>query len=157
MIAVRGVPFIIGVTATEMGESIMKTVDNLTDKQKKFAEIFIEISNGQKAAIHAGYAEIGASQEAYRLLRNPRVKEYIDELEKERRERIQSRLAGMAEKATEMLFELAQNAESESVRINALKDILDRAGFKPTDKLEQKNEHSGKIEFGFVDPAAVDA
>ncbi|WP_223596702.1 terminase small subunit [Neobacillus bataviensis] len=134
----------------------MKTFDNLTDKQKKFSEIFLEISNGHKAAILAGYAEIGASQEAYRLLRNPRVKEYIDELEKERRDRIQGRLATMAEKSAEMIFELAMSAESENVRLSAIKDILDRSGFKAPDKVEQKNEHSGKIEFGFVDPVAVD-
>lgn len=58
----------------------------------------------------------------------------------------------MAEKAAEMMFELAMNAESENVRVSALKDILDRAGYKPADKVEQKNETSGKIEFGFVDP-----
>lgn len=34
----------------------------------------------------------------------------------------------MAEKAAEMMFELAMNAESENVRVSALKDILDRAG-----------------------------
>lgn len=72
-------------------------------------------------------------------------------------ERILSRLATMAEKAVEMLYELAMNAESESVRLTALRDVLDRAGFKPTDKLEQKNEHSEKIEFSFCDPAAADA
>ena len=29
------------------------------------------------------------------------------------------------------------NAESESVKLGAVKDILDRAGMKPTDKVEQ--------------------
>ncbi|SMQ86833.1 Phage terminase, small subunit [Bacillus sp. OV166] len=130
----------------------MKTFDSLTDKQKKFVEIYIEISNGHKAAVIAGYAEIGASQEAYRLLRNPRVKEYIDELEKERRERIQNRLAAMVEQAVKKMFELATTAESESVRLAAIKDILDRAGYKATNKVEQKNEHIGKITFGFCDP-----
>jgi phage terminase small subunit len=134
----------------------MKAFENLTDKQKKFAEIYVEISSGHRAALQAGYAEVGASQEAYRLLRNPRVKEYIEELDKERRERLQSRLATMAEKAAEMVFQLAMAAESESVRLTALRDILDRAGYKATDKVEQKNELSGKIEFGFVDPAASD-
>jgi phage terminase small subunit len=128
------------------------TIENLTDKQKKFAEIYVEISCGHRAALQAGYAEVGASQEAYRLLRNPRVKEYIEELDKERRERLQNRLAAMAEKAAEMVFELAMNAESESVRLTALRDILDRAGYKATDKVEQKNELSGRIEFGFCDP-----
>jgi hypothetical protein len=81
----------------------------------------------------------------------------LEELQKERRERIQNRLAAMAEKAAEMMFDLAVNAESENVRLSAIKDILDRSGYKATDKVEQKNEHSGKIEFGFRDPAASDA
>jgi hypothetical protein len=45
-------------------------------------------------------------------------------------------------------------ADSESVRLQAIKDILDRAGFKATDKVEQTNQHNGKIEFGFCDPLA---
>lgn len=100
----------------------------------------------------AGYGEKGAHAEASRLLRNVKIKGYLEELQKERRERVQGRLAVMAEKAAEMVFELAMKADSETVRITALKDILDRAGFKATNKVEQKNEHSGKIELGFIDP-----
>jgi hypothetical protein len=32
---------------------------------------------------------------------------------------------------------MVQNAESEAVRLNAVKDLLDRGGFKPVDKIEQ--------------------
>jgi hypothetical protein len=69
----------------------------------------------------------------------------------ERIERIQSRLASYAEESVKMM-ELAKSAESESVRVTALKDVLDRAGYKAVDKAESKNEHSGKIVFGFQDP-----
>jgi phage terminase small subunit len=131
----------------------VKTTEELTDRQKKFAEAFLELSNGTKAAIEAGYAGAGAHTGASRLLKNVKVKGYLEGLQKERRERIQSRLVGMAEKAAEMMFELATTADSESVRLSAIKDILDRAGYKATDKVEQKNEHSGKITFGFRDPS----
>jgi phage terminase small subunit len=134
----------------------VKTFDNLTDKQKKFVEAYFELNVGTKAAIAAGYGEKGAHAEASRQLKNVKVRDYLEELQKERRGLIQNRLAGMAEKAAEMMFELAMNAESENVRVNALKDILDRAGYKPTEKVEQKNEHSGKIEFAFVEPSAAD-
>ena len=80
------------------------------------------------------------------------MQEYIEELQKVRRERIQDRLAAMAEKAAEMVYELAIRAESENVRLTALRDILDRAGYKATERVEKKNEHYGKIEFGFIDP-----
>lgn len=129
----------------------------LSDKQKKFVEIYFELNNGTKAAIMAGYGEKGAHAEASRQLKNVKVRGYLEELQKERRVRIQNRLATIAEKAVEMLFDLAVNGESENVRLSAIKDILDRSGYKATDKIEQKNEHSGKITFGFIDPAAVDS
>jgi phage terminase small subunit len=133
----------------------MKISDELTDRQKKFVEAYFHLNNGTKAAIQAGYGEKGAHAEASRQLKNVKVKGYLEELQKERRERVQSRLAEMAVNAAEMIFELAQSAESETVRLTALKDILDRAGYKATDKVEQKNELSGKIEFGFCDPNEV--
>jgi hypothetical protein len=37
------------------------------------------------------------------------------------------------------LTDLAESAESESVRLGAIKDILDRAGLKPVDKVETTN------------------
>lgn len=132
----------------------MKTFGNLTEKQKKFCEAYLELSKGALAAISAGYAEGSAHVEASRLLKNDKVRGYLEELQKERRERIQDRLSAMAEKAAEMIFEIAMNAESESVRLAALKDVLDRAGYKAANKVEQKNELSGKIEFGFVEPSA---
>ncbi|WP_419954779.1 terminase small subunit [Neobacillus niacini] len=131
---------------------MMKTSEELTDRQKKFAEVYFELNIGTKAAIAAGYGEKGAHAEASRQLKNVKVRGYLEELQKERRERLQNRLAAMAEKTVGMLFDLAVNAESENVRLTAIRDILDRGGYKATDKVEQKNEHSGKIEFGFVDP-----
>jgi phage terminase small subunit len=136
---------------------MVKTSEELTDRQKKFAEVYFELNNGTKAAIQAGYGEKGAHAEASRQLRNVKVRAYLEVLQKERRERIQNRLATMAEKSAEMLFDLAVNAESENVRLNAIRDILDRGGYKPTDKVENKNEHSGKITFGFIDPTVVEA
>jgi phage terminase small subunit len=140
-----------------MGELTVKTIDDLTDKHKKFTEAYFELNNGTKAAIQAGYGEKGAHAEASRQLKNVKVRDYLEVLQKERRERIQNRLATMAEKTAEMLFDLAVNAESENVRLTAIRDILDRSGYKPTDKVENKNEHSGKISFGFIDPTTAEA
>jgi phage terminase small subunit len=136
---------------------LVKFYEDLSDRQKKFAESYFELNNGTRAAIAAGYAVKSAHAEASRQLKNVKVRDYLEELQKERRERIQNRLAAMATTAAEMIFELAQGAESENVRLTALKDILDRSGYKPTDKVENKNEHSGKITFGFIDPAAEEA
>jgi hypothetical protein len=131
---------------------MVKPHEELTERQRKFAELYFELNNGTKSAKLSGYAESSAHAEASRLLKNVKVREYLGELHKERRERILNRLGTMVEKSVEMLFELAMNAESESVRLASIRDLLDRAGFKPVDRVENKSEHNGKITFSFQDP-----
>lgn len=128
--------------------------DELTPQQRKFCELYFELGIGTHAAIQAGYSEDSAYSQASRLLKNVKVKDYIEELQRERRERVLLKMSGMSEKALENLFDLAINAESEQVKLQANKDLLDRTGFKPTDKIENKTDLNGKIEFGFVDPNA---
>ena len=41
-----------------------------------------------------------------------------------------------------ILTDLAENAESESVRLGATRDLLDRAGFRPVDRHEIIKEKS---------------
>jgi F0F1-type ATP synthase delta subunit len=103
--------------------------------------------------IKAGYSENGAHVQASVLLKNPKVRQYLEELQKERRERVINKLAIYAETAVVELFQLAMSAQSESVRMQAMKDILDRSGYKPTDKVENKTDTNGHITFGFVDPS----
>ena len=61
--------------ATDIVES-----DGLTTMQRRFCEYLI-FNEGrtthQDAAIKAGYSETGAKQEAWRLLKNPKVQAYI--------------------------------------------------------------------------------
>lgn len=128
--------------------------EELTEQQRKFADHYFEFNNGTKAAIHAGYGEAGAHTQASRLLKNVKVRDYITNLEKERRERIMNLMASMAEDSIKGIYELAKSADSESVRLQAYKDVLDRSGYKPTEKVEQKSENDTKITFGFVDPMA---
>lgn len=52
---------------------------------------------------------------------------------------IQALIESYAEKATENIYELANNAKGEPVKLAANKDILDRAGYKPVDRSESKN------------------
>ena len=44
--------------------------------------------------------------------------------------------------ALNILTDLAENAESESVRLGAPRDLLDRAGFRPVDRHEIVKEKS---------------
>jgi phage terminase small subunit len=52
----------------------------LTDKQRFFAEIYVRNFNATQAAIKAGYSANSAFVEGSRLLRNPKVRVYIEYL-----------------------------------------------------------------------------
>lgn len=41
--------------------------------------------------------------------------------------------------ARDTLIDLMRHSESDMVKLNATKDLLDRAGYKPTEKTENKN------------------
>lgn len=59
---------------------------NLTTKQKKFADEFIKTGNATQSYKAAGYSASNdnvAGVEAHKLLRNPKVRNYIDEKMKE--------------------------------------------------------------------------
>lgn len=93
----------------------------LTQKEKKFADTFIDTGNGTKSALVAYDTEDEntAAVIASRTLSKDKVQNYIH---------------SKAEKAAEIVFTIAQHGDSDGVRLAASKDILDRAGFKPTEK-----------------------
>ena len=82
--------------------------------------------NAAKAAEMAGYSH--PKQRGYEL-----KNQFTSEIEARTRKLIKDAVPA----ALLVLQNLAQNAESESVKLGAVKDILDRAGLKPTDKIEQ--------------------
>lgn len=126
--------------------------EDLTEQQIQFAESYLSLNNASAAAIKAGYSEKTAYSQGSRLLKNDKIREYMDFLRNERREAIMNRLASMAEDAVLRMELLATGADSEQVRLQANKDILDRSGYKPVEKKESTNVIDGKIEFGFIDP-----
>lgn len=58
---------------------------SLTPRQARFCEEYVVDLNGTQAAIRAGYAESGARSEASRMLTNPNVRDYIEELQSGKR------------------------------------------------------------------------
>ena len=101
-----------------------------TSKQETFIEQYALTGNAAKAADIAGYTH--AKQRGYEL-----KNQFSREIEERQRKMIQDCVPG----ALAQLNELAQNAESESVRLGAVKDVLDRAGLKPTEKIKQEISH----------------
>lgn len=135
-----------------MAKSSDELLEELNDQQAAFANFYLDLNNGTAAAIKAGYAESGAHVTASRLLRNAKVAAYMKAMKEERREAVMNRLANMAADAITEMYDLAMNGESEKVRVSALKDILDRSGYKPVEKRETQLGMDAEIRFGFIDP-----
>lgn len=60
----------------------------------------------------------------------------VDDFKKEKERLLRESFRDVAPKMKIELVNLALKARNEQVRLSALKDILDRAGLKPTDKTE---------------------
>ena len=101
-----------------------------TEKQETFIEQYCLTGKAARAAEMAGYAH--SKQRGYEL-----KNKFAKEIEERQRKMIQDCVPG----ALAQLNELVQNAESESVRLGAVKDVLDRAGLKPTEKIKQEISH----------------
>ncbi len=81
-----------------------------------------------QAAQEAGYAKGESGRvSASKALRQPHVQQYM-------MERIGEQLGMNATVAAAKVLKLASGAKSEYVQLEASKDILDRAGFKPIDR-----------------------
>lgn len=93
----------------------------LTKKERGFANSYLDTNNGTAAAL-ANYDttdENTAAVIASRTLRKAKVQDYLQD---------------KAEHAAAIVYEIATGGENDNVKLGAAKDILDRAGHKPTDK-----------------------
>ena len=97
----------------------------LTKKEKGFADDYIETGNGTKSALnnYDTEDENTASSLASENIRKPKIREYLE---------------SKADQCASNIFILANGAENETVRLNANKDVLDRAGYKPIEKSEME-------------------
>ena len=102
----------------------------MTPQQEKFLDYYLLSGNATKAAEHAGYG--APKQRGYDQKR--KLKTQIEEGQK-------AMLKESVPIAMNNIINLAQNAESEAVRLNACKDLMDRAGYKPTEKTETEVTH----------------
>jgi len=100
----------------------------MTERQDKFIDIYSKTGNATKSAIEAGYSQKTAKQKGYELK---------NLLRKEINEQTQKVLADHVPSSIKWLSELARDSESDSVRLGAIKDLLDRAGLKPIERIEQ--------------------
>lgn len=62
----------------------MANANTLTEKERIFADEYIKTTNATQSAIKAGYAENSASVTGSKMLRKPKVRQYIDVVMNER-------------------------------------------------------------------------
>ena len=100
----------------------------MTDKQTAFVKEFALTGNAIQSAIKAGYSEKTSTQKGHQLRW-----QFQHHIEDETRRLMQAAVPG----ALAQIVDLAARATSEQVRLQAAKDIMDRAGLKPTERIEQ--------------------
>jgi phage terminase small subunit len=79
-----------------------KATEDLTDKRIQFCHEYMVDLNGKQAAIRAGYPERCAHSQAAQLLSIPKVRDYIDELLRQRRQATQIDAAYVQDKLVAM-------------------------------------------------------
>lgn len=101
----------------------------MTKRQKKFAEYYAQSGNATQSMIKAGYSEKNAGQNADKIIKNPKVYEYIKKISKEmeEKERAESEKRILTAKERQyILSEIAADAENEpNERIKAI-DTLNK-------------------------------
>ena len=107
----------------------MLTQRKLTKKQTVLVDTIVASGCSViEASRQAGYAEGESGRvTASKTLRLPHVLEYMQM-------RIRESIGMNATIASRKVLDLASSAKSEYVQLEASKDILDRAGYKPVDK-----------------------
>lgn len=101
----------------------------ITKRQKLLIDTIVATGcSVKKASEIAGYAKGESGRvTASKTLRLPHIQEYMQQ-------RVRESIGLNATKASNKMLELSQSAKSEYVQLEASKDILDRAGYKPIEK-----------------------
>ena len=108
--------------------------DCLTEMQARLAEGIVLSGKNKTAAIKsAGYASVTSG---FNALRVPHVRDYIRAL-------INEHLQDSSIVAVRTIRDLMTDARSDYVKLEASKDVLDRAGFKPVDR--HAHFHAGEV------------
>lgn len=114
----------------------MRRLRQATRQQKQFVDEYLKLrkKNQKQAAINAGYSEKTAQVQSSQLINNPYVLEYLEQREKQLEKELKREFFFDAIEARKLLSDVVNNPKSKDVdRINAAKDLLDRAGYKAVD------------------------
>ena len=93
----------------------------LTEKQIKFCEQYVISRDAKKSALEAGYSEVYAKGKAYLLLRDERITQKIEEVEKGF---FSDRFAKMAIASMDVLEEIIVENFEDRTRLAAIKEVF---------------------------------
>ena len=110
---------------------------DLTNQRQEFIEEYVRSGDHLEAAKKAGYKDTHTLRNQACKLRKECAEEITEELHRN--------FAEIAPRALNILTDLAENAESESVRLGATRDLLDRAGFSLVDKYRCKSSQMCRL------------
>ena len=120
----------------------MADANTLTEKERIFADEYIKTTNATQSAIKAGYAENSASVTGSKMLRKPKVRQYIDAVMNER----SKNTIATADEVLEYLTKVMNGEEKDAFGLDA--SIADRT---------KAAELLGKRHMLFTDKVQLDA
>ena len=100
----------------------------LTSKQNAFITNYIKFGDANRAAILAGYPERSAKSKGSQLRK---------QFQSEIKARTELKMMDGAQMALDTLLKLAEQSTSDTVKLAAAKDILDRSGYQAVQRVEQ--------------------
>ena len=121
----------------------------LTEQRKAFVDEHIKLrcKNATQAAINAGYSPKTAQSQASQMLMDSNVSAYLAERQSLMSEDLRREFLFDALAARKVMYSILQNEfAADKDRIAVARDFLDRAGFKPSEKVE----HSGEVSNPFA-------
>lgn len=108
----------------------------LTPKQQRYVDHYVANGGNQgEAARAAGYPPKSADGQASRNMRNPLIQQAILKATAQR-------IGFAAVPALNTVIGLSAAAKSEYVRLEASRDLLDRAGFRPPERVDHRVDAS---------------
>lgn len=126
-----------------MAQIKQRKLRKLTYKQKAFIDEFVATRNGAQSAVKAYNTDALVGRNiASENLAKPYIRQEIDN----RFKAVQELYQALSHETVNVTAELMRNAENETVRLNAAKDIADRAGHAPVQKSAQVSRKIIKLD-----------
>ena len=119
----------------------------LTEKQKAFADYYIECLNATESARKAGYSETCAGEIGYENLKKPHIKDYIDKRLAEKEEKRVAKQDEILEFLTAVMRNDIKYLEhyNEPIKVKDRLTAAEKLG-KRYAMFTDKIQHSGEIE-----------